>query len=90
MTDRALNIHRWIEDFHNNVAEQLEQIHPLAKGACEEYFAAMHVAAQAHDSAELARLVQRTRDKIADELMWEEDKLLSAADPSYVPRCCRG
>ena len=46
----------------------------------------MHMAVDAADMAELARLVQLTQDKIADELFWEEQKRRSAADPRYVVR----
>jgi hypothetical protein len=82
----SANMHEWIDTFHDSMAAQLEEIHPSAQCICHEYFGEMHMAIDAGDMTEFARLLQ---DKIADELMWEEDKLLSAADPSYVPRCMR-
>jgi hypothetical protein len=41
------------------------------------------------DRDNVARLLQLTQDKIADELFWEEEKQRSAADPSYVVRYFR-
>ena len=89
MSASATDLHRWIEDFHESVAAQLDEIHPMAAGSCREYFGEMHDAVAVSNMAELARLVRLTRDKIADELEWEEDKERSAADPAYVPRCLR-
>ena len=38
----------------------------------------------------LARLIRLARDKIADELFWEEEKRRSAYDPGHVVRYFRG
>jgi hypothetical protein len=85
----AVDMHEWINNFSDSLAEQLEQIHPSAQRICHEYLGEMHSAADAGEMDELARLITLTQDKIADELIWEEDKLRSAADPSYIPRCMR-
>jgi hypothetical protein len=85
----ALAIYDWINAFHESVEPQLEQIHPSARRICQEYFSEMHEAAHIGNMDELARLTALVQDKIADELAWEEDKLRSAADPSYIPRCMR-
>lgn len=90
MTACSLNMHQWIEDFRASVAEQIAQIHPHAQAICGEYVTDMHAAAHAGDSDELARLVQRTQDRIADELFWNDEVEHSAADPSYRVRYSRG
>jgi hypothetical protein len=89
MTAVALNMHEWIIAFHASVEDRLYEIHPSARGICREWIIDMHQAADAGDAEEVARLMVLTHDKIADELIWEEDKLRSATDPSYVPRCVR-
>ena len=89
MSASALNMYEWIDTFHDSMAAQLEEIHPSAQCICHEYFGEMHMAIEVGDMAEFARLVKLTQDKIADELEWEQDKLRSAADPHYVPRCMR-
>jgi hypothetical protein len=89
MTASTLDTHEWINSFHASVEAQLAEIHPSARGICREWIHDMHQAADAGDMHELARLIQLTQDKILDELIWEEDKQRSAADPRYVPRCMR-
>jgi hypothetical protein len=89
MTAAALDIHEWILTFHATVEAQLAEIHPSAQCICLEWIGEMHAAANAGDMDEVARLVEITQDKIADERTWEEDKLRSAADPHYLPRCMR-
>ena len=83
-------MHEWVDTFRDRVSVQLEEMHPSAQCICHEYFNEMHMAVGAHDMAELARLLQLTQDKIADELFWEEEKQRSAADPSYAVRYFRG
>jgi hypothetical protein len=77
-------MHEWVDAFRDNMAAQLEGVHPSAR------FGEMHMAVDAGDMAEFARLLQLTQDKIADELFWEEEKQRSAIDPSYVVRYVRG
>jgi hypothetical protein len=86
----SANMHEWIDTFRDSVSVQMEEIHPSAQCICHEYFGEMHMAVDAHDTAEFARLLQLTQDKIADELFWEEEKQRSAADPSYAVRYFRG
>jgi hypothetical protein len=85
----ALDLHAWITGFREGMAAQIDEIHGSAKCICHEYFGDMHRSVDAADMAELARLVQLTQDKIADELFWEEQKRRSAADPKYVVRYFR-
>jgi hypothetical protein len=89
MSAVALDMHEWIVAFHARVEAKFSDIHPSALCICREWITDMHHAADAGDMAKVARLMVLTRNKIADELIWEEDKLRSAADPSYVPRCMR-
>ena len=89
MSASALDMHAWVIAFRDGMAAQLQEIHPSAQCICHEYFGDMHMAVDAADMAELARLVQLTQDKIADELFWEEQKRRSAADPKYVVRYFR-
>jgi hypothetical protein len=90
MSAGALDMHEWVATFRDSMAAQLEEIHPSAQCICHEYFGEMHMAIEAGDMAEFARLLQLTQDKIADELFWEEEKQRSAADPSYAVRYFRG
>jgi hypothetical protein len=86
----ALNIFEWFETFRTSVSAQLDRIHPSAQCICHGYIGEMRMAIEAGDMTEFTRLLRMTQNKIADELEWEEDKRRSAADPRYVPRCCRG
>jgi len=81
--------HDWIDSFCASVEPQLADIHPSARSICREYIRDMHRAATAGDMQELARLLALTQDKIAEELIWAEHVLRSAADRHYVPRCMR-
>jgi hypothetical protein len=66
-----------------------DNIHPLAVISCRQWCDDMHHFVDIGDMDELGRLVKLVSAKIADEQEWEEDKLRSAVDPSYVPRCMR-
>jgi hypothetical protein len=89
MTASALNMHEWIDTFRDSMAAQLEEIHQSAQCICHEYFGEMHMAIEAGDMTEFARLLRLTQDKIADELHWEEEKRRSSLDPKYVVRYFR-
>jgi hypothetical protein len=80
-------MHDWIDTFRDSMAAL--EIHPSAQCICHEYFSEMHMAIEAGDMTEFARLLRLTQDKIADELFWEEEKRRSAADPNYVVRYFR-
>jgi hypothetical protein len=82
MSAGALSMHDWIDTF--SVSVQLEEIHPSAQCICHESFNEMHMAVEAGDMSEFARLLRLTQDKFADESFWEEEKQRSAADPNYV------
>jgi hypothetical protein len=86
MSASVLDLHEWVDAFRDGVSAQLAEIHPSARCICREYFGEMHMAVEAADMAELARLVKLTQDRIADELFWEEQKRRAAADPRYVVR----
>jgi hypothetical protein len=82
----ALDMHEWVDALRDNMAAQLEGIHPSARCICQKYFGEMQMAVDAGDMAEFARLSQLMQDKVADESFWEEEKQCSAIDPSYVVR----
>ena len=86
MSADALSMHDWIDTFRDSMAAQLQEIHPSAQCICHEYVSEMHMAIEAGDMTEFARLLRLTQDKIADELFWEEEKQRSAAYPSYPVR----
>jgi hypothetical protein len=56
----SANMHEWIDTFHDSMAAQLEEIHPSAQCICHEYFGEMHMAIDAGDMTEFARLLQLT------------------------------
>ena len=85
MSATVLNLHEFIEDFRREV-EALE-LHPSID--ITGRVAEMHEAIERGDTDEFKRLIHLTQRKVADELEWEEDKLRSAEDPTYIPRCMR-
>jgi hypothetical protein len=89
MSASALPAHDWINTVHDSLRPQLDEIHPSAQRICHEYLRELHDAVEAGDMTEFARLLELLQDKISDELTWQEDKLRSADDPSYIPRCMR-
>jgi hypothetical protein len=89
MSATALNAHDWINTFRDSLLPQLDGIHPSAQRHCHDYLNELHDAVNAGDMTEFARLLHLLQDKISDELIWEEDKLRSANDRNYVPRCMR-
>jgi hypothetical protein len=82
-------MHEWFGNFRDSVSAQLDEIHPSAARACRGYLAEMENAIAHDDNAKLTRLLCNVQNTVAEELEWEEDKLRSADDPSYVPRCMR-
>ena len=87
MSASAIDIHEWTSALRDSV---LDYIHPLALDSIHKWIDAMERAADVGDDTTVARLTADVQQKIRSEVEWEEDKELSAADRSYVPRCCRG
>jgi hypothetical protein len=89
MTAQRATMFGFINELRHSLLPQLEKIHPSASGACLGYIEEMHYAPTMGDMTEVKRLMALLQYTIKDELEWEEDKRLSAADPDYVPRCMR-
>jgi hypothetical protein len=72
MSATAIDLHAWVEEQKGTVPAD---IHPAGQCVCHAMISEMHQAAEAGDNGRLVYLLQELREKIAEEVAWEEDKL---------------